>query len=77
MSAPLVNRFSKLRKIWADNIYNGGIVEWVKNLRRNRLDLETIKRPEGVKGFLDVSATFGGGVNLCVAQFSPSVKQGL
>jgi putative transposase len=51
--APLVNRFSKLRKIWADSIYNGGIAEWVRNLRRcNRIELEIVKRPEGMKGFL-------------------------
>jgi putative transposase len=51
--APLANRFSKLRKIWVDSIYNGGIVEWVRNLRRrNRIELEVVKRPEGVKGFL-------------------------
>jgi putative transposase len=51
--APLANRFSKLRKIWADSIYNGGIAEWVRNLRqRNRIELELVKRPEGVKGFL-------------------------
>jgi putative transposase len=50
---PLSNRFSKLGKIWADNIYNGGISEWVRNLRRrNRIELEVVKRPEGVKGFL-------------------------
>ena len=76
--APLANRFSRLRKIWADNIYNGGIVEWVKNLRhRNRLDLEIVKRPEGVKGFRVLAQTLGGGANFCVAQFSPSVEQGL
>lgn len=51
--APLANRFSKLRKIWADSIYNGGIAEWVRDLRRrNRIDLEIVKRPDGVKGFL-------------------------
>jgi putative transposase len=50
--APLVNRFSKLRKIWADNIYNGGIAEWVRNIRRrNRIELEIVKRPAGMKGF--------------------------
>lgn len=31
--APLVNRFSKLRKICANSIYNGGIAEWARNLR--------------------------------------------
>lgn len=51
--APLANRFSRLRKIWADSIYNGGIAEWVRDLRRrNRIELEIVKRPEGVKGFL-------------------------
>jgi putative transposase len=51
--APLAHRFTKLRKIWADSIYNGGIAEWVSKLRRrNRLALEIIKRPAGVKGFL-------------------------
>jgi putative transposase len=51
--APLAHRFTKLRKIWADSIYNGGIAEWVRNLRRrNRIDLEIVKRPTGAKGFL-------------------------
>ena len=51
--APLANRFSKLRKIWADSIYNGGIAEWVRGIRRrNRIDLEIVKRPAGAKGFL-------------------------
>ena len=51
--APLAHRFSKLRKIWADSIYNGGIAEWVRDLRkRNRIELEIVKRPEGIKGFL-------------------------
>jgi putative transposase len=50
--APLANRFSKLRKICADSIYNGGIAEWVRNLRRrNRIEMEIVRRPEGVKGF--------------------------
>jgi putative transposase len=49
---PLGNRFTKLRKIWANSIYNGGIAEWVGALRqRNRIDLEIVKRPEGATGF--------------------------
>jgi len=49
----LANRFRNLRKSWADSIYNGGIAEGVRNLRqRNRIELEIVKRPEGVKGFL-------------------------
>ena len=51
--APLVNRFSKLRKIWADSIYNSGIAEWVRDLRqRNRIALELVKRPADAQGFL-------------------------
>lgn len=51
--APLANSFSRLRKIWADSIYNGGIAEWVRGLRRrNRVELEIVRRPDGVKGFL-------------------------
>ncbi len=53
MFAPLANRFSKLRKVWADSGEGGGIAQWVRNLRRrNRIELEIAKRPEGVKGFI-------------------------
>lgn len=54
--APLQHRFSRLRRIWTDSIYNGGIAEWVYNLRsRNRIDLELVKRPEGLTGFIVVA----------------------
>jgi len=34
----MANWFTKLRKIWADSIFNGGIAEWVRALRqRNRI----------------------------------------
>jgi hypothetical protein len=37
----------------AAGVYNGGIAERVRNLRRrNRIELEIVKRPESVKGFL-------------------------
>jgi putative transposase len=50
--APLAHRFSRLRKIWADGIYNGGIAEWIKQLRaRNRIKLEIVKRTGQQKGF--------------------------
>lgn len=50
--APLANRFSQLRKIWADGIYNGGIGEWIRDLRRrNRIKLEIVKRSDKRKGF--------------------------
>jgi len=51
--APLANCFTRLRKIWADGIYTGGLAEWVRNLRtRNRIDFELVKRTEGMKGFV-------------------------
>lgn len=50
--APLAKRFSRLRKIWADGIYNGGIAAWVRNLRaRNRVELEIVQRTDQQKGF--------------------------
>ena len=51
--ATLQHRFSQLRKIWADGIYNGGLAEWVRNLRtRNRIVLEIVKRRDQRKGFV-------------------------
>lgn len=50
--APLAHRFGRLRKIWADGIYNGGIAEWVSHLRtRARLTLEIVKRSDKQSGF--------------------------
>jgi putative transposase len=45
---PLRRRFSRLRLIVADSIYNGGIAEWVRGLHaRNKLRLELVhKRAE-------------------------------
>src|SRR5262249_45613316 len=43
----LANRFTKLRKIWADSVYNCEIAEWARNLRRrNRIESEIVKRLE-------------------------------
>src|SRR5215470_2234990 len=51
--APLAARFTRLRKIWADSVYNSGLAEWVRNLRtRNRIVLELVKRSDQVKGFV-------------------------
>jgi putative transposase len=48
----LAHSFSKLRKIWADGIYTGGLAEWVRELRgRNRIALEIVKRTDDMKGF--------------------------
>lgn len=51
--APLANRFTRLRKIWADSVYNSGLAEWIRGLRtRNRIVLELVKRSDQVKGFV-------------------------
>jgi putative transposase len=50
--APLAHAFTRLRKIWADAIYNGDLAAWLKNLRpRNRIELELVKRNPETKGF--------------------------
>jgi len=50
---PLLNRFSRLRLIWADSIYGRlGLPEWVRQLRRRRkLRLEVVSSQPGQKGF--------------------------
>ena len=51
--APLANRFTRLRKIWADSVYNSGLAEWIRDLRtRNRIVLELVKRSDQIKGFV-------------------------
>jgi putative transposase len=48
----LAHGFSRLRQIWADAIYTGGVREWVRGLRRRQpIDLEIVKRADGVRGF--------------------------
>jgi putative transposase len=50
--APLAHRFTRLRKIWADAIYTGGVREWVRSLRKRQpIDFEIVKRADGVQGF--------------------------
>lgn len=49
---PLRHRFSRLRLIVADAIYNGGIAEWVRGLRpRNKLRLKVMTKRRGAKKF--------------------------
>ena len=49
---PLRHRFSRLRLVVADAIYNGGIAEWARGLRRrNKLRLEVVTKRPGVKKF--------------------------
>ena len=51
--APLAHRHTRLRKIWADSIYTGGLAEWVRQLRsRRRIDLELVKRTDDQQGFV-------------------------
>jgi putative transposase len=50
--APLRHRFSRLRLIVADSIYNGGIAEWVRGLRpRDKLRLEVRAKEPGARTF--------------------------
>ena len=49
----LQQKFFRLRLIWADGAYAGGLIEWVKGLRVwRKLRLEIVSRPEGTKGFV-------------------------
>ncbi|MDQ3256768.1 MAG: IS5 family transposase [Acidobacteriota bacterium] len=51
--APLSHAMTRLRKIWADGIYTGGLAEWIRDLRaRNRIGLEIVKRTDDTKGFV-------------------------
>lgn len=58
----LRERFPRLKKIWADAIYRGPLVEWTRGLG---WDLEIVERPPGQKGFVSlprrwvVERTFG------------------
>ena len=51
--AKVRTRFSRLRLIWADSIYERrGLPPWVRDLRtRRKLRLEVVKRREGQQGF--------------------------
>ena len=49
----LRHQFSRIRLIWADQAYAGGLVAWLWALRPwRKVRLEIVKRPEGTKGFL-------------------------
>lgn len=45
----LGDRFPRLRRIWADGIYGGTLIEWVQE--KLNCVLEIVKRPEGLKTF--------------------------
>jgi putative transposase len=48
----LRHRFSRLRRIWADQAYSGDLVAWMWMLRPwRRIHLMVVKRLEGLKGF--------------------------
>jgi putative transposase len=49
----LRHRFSRLRLLWADQAYRGDLGAWLWGLRPwRKVRLESVKRPEGTKGFL-------------------------
>jgi len=51
--AILQHTCSRLRLIWADQVYGGELVAWLWGLRPwQKIRLEIVKRPEGSKGFL-------------------------
>jgi putative transposase len=48
----LRHRFTRVRLIWADGAYAGGLAAWLWALRPWRnVRLEIVKRPKGTKGF--------------------------
>lgn len=51
--ASLANRLTRLRKIWADSVYNSGLADWIRDLRtRNRIALELVKCNDTMRGFV-------------------------
>ncbi len=46
---PLIGRFPRLKLIWADGIYQGPLVDWVKD--KLQCVLEIVRRPDGQRGF--------------------------
>ena len=46
---PLIDRFPRLKLIWADGIYQGSLVDWVQD--KLKCVLEIVRRPEGQRGF--------------------------
>jgi putative transposase len=48
----LRHQFSRLRRIWADRAYGGGLIAWVWALQPwRKVRVEIVRRPTGVKGF--------------------------
>src|SRR5262249_47447198 len=53
----LSTQFRRLRVIWADGAYAGGLAEWVQGLRRwGRVRLEIVRKAKGQCGFAVVLA---------------------
>ena len=46
---PLIGRFPRLKLLWADGIYQGPLVDWVKD--KLQCVLEIVRRPDGQRGF--------------------------
>jgi putative transposase len=48
----LQHKFSRLRRIWADQAYAGALIDWVRALRPQRpVHLEITKRSDIIQGF--------------------------
>jgi transposase len=49
----LATRFRRLRVVWADGAYAGGVLEqWVRGLRSwRKVRLEIVRKPKGQRGF--------------------------
>ena len=46
---PLIGRFPRLKRIWADGIYQGSLVDWVQD--KLHCILEIVRRPDDQRGF--------------------------
>jgi transposase len=48
----LATQFRRLRVVWADGAYAGGLEEWVRRLRPwGKVRLEIVRKPKGQTGF--------------------------
>jgi putative transposase len=46
----VVDAHERLEKLWADQTYQGGLVDWANEFEH--FELEIVKRPEAAKGFV-------------------------
>jgi len=46
----VVDEHARLQKLWADQSYRGGLVEWANGFEQ--FELEIVQRPEGTQGWI-------------------------